>query len=665
MNGQTSRIFRRHIAIPAVFFLALGAFAETSPAQNQPPDQITKLRFDIPKVALRHVQFEVKVEALNHADLLIRSTSDTVKLKGFMIATDSGVEPLPSYVVLHGGKASIPNAVFTETGKHEIEAMAGSVRAASSIRAIPGILSLMPPLLAIALAFITRQTLISLFSGIWLGAVFLNGYNPVFGFMKTLDTYIIKSLADESHAAILIFSLTLGGMVGIISKAGGTQGIVDKLRRYANNPRGGQLATWAMGLMIFFDDYANTLIVGNTMRPFTDRLRISREKLSYIVDSTAAPVASIALVSTWVGFQVGLIDQALGNIEVSRNAYSVFLQSIPHSTYSLLAIVFVFLIGFSLRDFGPMKAAETRAHRHGKVLRDGAQPIAESSDLDLAPDGAPLRWYNAIIPIMTVIVITLIGLYHSGSEALGGAAADASLGKIIGEANSFSALMWASFSGLLVAGVAAVGQRILTLGQTINAAIAGYKSMILAAMVLIMAWAIGDVCADLKTADFVIDATKGILSPHWVPVLTFAVAAFISFSTGSSWATMAILTPIVVPIAYHLPLEAGLAAALSDKILIGTVGAILSGSVLGDHCSPISDTTILSSMASAADHVDHVRTQLPYALVVGGIACLVGYLPVGWGMNPYISLVVGAGILIGIVYGAGKTITERGGESGG
>ena len=444
-------------------------------------------------------------------------------------------------------------------------------------------------------------------------------------------------------------------MVGVISKSGGTQGIVEKLSKYANSPRGGQLATWAMGILIFFDDYANSLIVGNTMRPFTDKLKISREKLSYIVDSTAAPVASIALVSTWIGFQVGLIGDAFAGLNLSLNPYTSFLESIPFASYSILALIFVFLIGITLRDFGPMKAAEVRASSSGKVLRDGAQPLTDSAALDMAADEkTPLRWFNALIPIGVVIAVTLFGLYFNGKAALGEAAETARLGDIFGAANSFAVLMWAAFAGLFVAAILALAQKILTLNDTLEAAVNGYKSMFLAAMILILAWAIGDICKELHTADYVISLTRDILSPHLIPFFTFVIAAFIAFSTGTSWATMAILTPIVIPLSYQLPLEAGLSAGLSHQILIATIGSVLSGSVLGDHCSPISDTTILSSMASAADHVDHVRTQLPYALVVGAVACLVGYIPSGWGLSSWLSLFAGSAILVGVVYLVGK-----------
>lgn len=625
--------------------------------QEDQTRQAVAFQIKTPTVALSSVVFAIGFEAVDADGQIIKAFAESVNVAGIQIRDDGGETRAITRVSFEAGEASIPNAVFAESGTFIVKIQRGSLKKTADVRVLPGILSLLPPLLAIALAFTARQVLISLFCGIWLGAFFIFQYNPITGFLRTADTYLLNSLANNNHAAILIFSLTLGGMVGVISKAGGTQGIVERLAKFANHARGGQLATWAMGLLIFFDDYANTLIVGNTMRPFTDRLKISREKLSYIVDSTAAPVASIAPISTWVGFQVGLIAQAFAVLGINQDGYSVFLESIPFASYSILALVFVFLIGVTLRDYGPMYAAETRSMRTGQVLRPGAQPLADSASLDMvAGEGTPLRWYNAIVPILVVILVTLAGLYLTGKESLGVEAQTANLGKIIGAANSFSVLLWASFTGLFVAAVLAVSQKILDVRNVVEAAVNGYKSMMMAAMILILAWGMGEICKDLHTADYVIAASKGILSPHLIPFVTFVIAAFISFSTGSSWATMAILTPIVIPIAYKLPVEAGLAAGLSHEILIGTIGAILSGSVLGDHCSPISDTTILSSMACAADHVDHVRTQTPYAIIVGIVAIVTGYIPNGWGVNNVVSLAAGTLVLAGIVFLFGKKL---------
>ncbi|HEX9652605.1 MAG TPA: Na+/H+ antiporter NhaC family protein [bacterium] len=618
-------------------------------------EEVAHLKLQIPGIVLSDIPFDISVEAQASDSGLARAFAGKATLTGVEMKTSSGKIESVQSVEFQAGRAKLSAAVIRNVGKQSIIVNVNGIRAEAKTRVIPGVLSLLPPLFAIALAFVARQVLLSLFCGIWLGCIFVFDYDPLVAFIRTIDTYFVKAIVDSSHASILIFSMTLGGMVGVISKAGGTQGIVQKLSKYAKTQRGGQLATWAMGILIFFDDYANTLIVGNTMRPFTDRLRVSREKLSYIVDSTSAPVASIALVSTWIGFQIGLIDQAFDILKIEHNAYSIFLQSIPFSTYSILAVLFVLLIALAQRDFGPMYTAEIRALTEGKVLRDGAQPLTDSAALDMiADERTPLRWYNALIPILTVILVTIVGLYVSGKVALGEGAAAAKIGDIFGAANSFSVLLWASFTGLLAAMILTLSQKILTLNQTLTAVVNGYKSMLLAAMILVLAWAIGDICKDLHTADYVIEFSKGILSPHIIPFVTFTIAAFISFSTGTSWATMAILTPIVIPIAYQLPVASGLNSTLSHEILIGTVGAVLSGSVMGDHCSPISDTTILSSMSSAADHVDHVRTQIPYALLVGLVSCLSGYLPNGWGFNTYLSLLAGLIVLAAIVFIFGK-----------
>lgn len=614
----------------------------------------TDFSIDAPDFGLRGVPFTVTITALDSSGSIASDFQGTMYVNG-IYHQDSG--KLNSTTPFENGKLTLSNIYVKDTGTQKISFTFKNTVKEAEIRIIPGFFSLLPPIIAIVLALLFKQVLIALFSGIWLGAIFLNDYNPFIGFMRALDTFLIESLAEPSHAAIIIFSMTLGGMVGVISKAGGAQGIVETLSRFANSRRGGQLSTWAMGVLIFFDDYANTLIVGNTMRPFTDNLRISREKLSYIVDSTAAPVASVAIISSWVGFQIGLIDQAFEALNISKDPYLTFLQSIPYASYSLLAIIFVLLVGLTLRDIFSMSKAEQRSFTTGQILRDGAQPIADSSSLDIEADAnIPLRWYNALIPIMTVIGVTLIGLYYSGRSELGANGSTARLGEIIGAADSFDVLMWASFIGAIVAITLAVSQKILSLSKSLEAWLNGVKAMVIAMIILVLAWAIGNICSDLKTADYVINLIKGFLSPHFLPLITFIVAAFIGFSTGTSWATMAILVPIVIPAAIKLSAAHAIEPTTAQSILFGTIGAVLSGSVFGDHCSPISDTTIMSSMASAADHIDHVRTQLPYAVLVGIVASVVGYLPAGFGISPVFSLVTGVCILLFILLIFGKRL---------
>jgi len=637
-----------------IFFMV---FLQLSSVYLRASESPPHLKYDFPSLILSDVPFSVTITALTEDGKLDTSFSGTVAIRGVEQKVGKEITSLQEIGPFVQGTFTLTDVMVRKAG-HAVIQIGNDMPL--RVRVIPGVLSLLPPILAIVLALTLREVLLALFSGVWLGAIFLHGYNPISGLMHALDTYLINALYDPSHVAIIMFSLTLGGMVGVISKSGGTQGIVEKISRWAHHPRGGQIATWLLGVIIFFDDYANTLIVGNTMRPFTDKIRISREKLSYIVDSTAAPVASIAIISSWVGFQIGLIDQAFKNIHVVRDPYLTFITSVPYASYSVLAIIFVFLIGLTLRDFAAMYHAEHRSFLTGKVLRDNARPIADDKSLDIqAEPGTPLRWYNAAIPILVVIVTTILGLYYNGYVTLGERAAAARLGEIIGAANSFHVLMWASFLGAAVAIFLAVAQRILTIQKALDAWLNGVKAMIIAMIILILAWSIGNVCGELKTADYVIAMTRDILSPHLLPVLTFVVAAFIGFSTGTSWATMAILVPIVIPMAFKLSADAQLAPAVAQPILLGTIGAVLSGSVFGDHCSPISDTTIMSSMTSAADHIDHVRTQLPYALTVAIVASLVGYLPAGFGFPVWLSLLIGIAVLIILLYTVGRRITSR------
>jgi len=452
------------------------------------------------------------------------------------------------------------------------------------------------------------------------------------GALASIDTYVRGALADPDHVAIIVFSMLLGGMVGVMSRAGGTHGIVRALEPLATSPRRSQVITWAMGVAIFFDDYANTLIVGNTMRPVTDAHRVSREKLAYLVDSTAAPVATVAFVSTWVGYQVSLLGDALREAGTPHNPFALFLGSIPYAFYPVLALAVGLVSALSGRDWGPMLLAERRARR-GQLLAPEARPLADYESTGLAPaPGTPARWWNAAVPVATVVLGTLAGLYATGRAALlaeGGPAGD--LRRVIGASEPFRVLLWASLAGLTVAIALAVGQRILPAREALEAAVQGFKSMLLAAVVLTLAWSLGKVCADLDTAGFLVRVVGPHLAAHWIPVVVFLVAAGVSFATGTSWGTMAILTPLAVPLVLH-----SAETALHPRLLSATVAAILGGAVFGDHCSPISDTTIMSSMASSCDHIDHVRTQLPYALLGAGLAALVGYLPVALGeLSPW------------------------------
>ena len=534
----------------------------------------------------------------------------------------------------------------------------GEVLRSTSTRSIPGWLSLLPPLLAIGMALVYRKVVPALFFGVWIGAVTAISFTPwaLFkGLLDAFEVYVLDAMANPDHVAIILFSLMIGGMVGIISKNGGTLGIVERLTGFASDSRRGQMVTGALGISIFFDDYANTLIVGNTMRPVTDRLRISREKLAYVVDSTAAPISTVALVTTWIGYQVGLLGTAIENIEgFSQGAYSVFLNSLPYNFYPFLALLFVFLVAYTGLDFGPMLEAEERARDTGKVLGDDANvdEAAEGEELE-PPEGTPYRAVNAVIPIVVLVGGVLVGLYATGVQAVG---ADASLSDIIGEANSYTALMWGSLLGVVVAAALSLGQGILDLEQTVEAWYEGLKSMLFAMIILVLAWSLSNITEVLHTADYLVSILGEWLSPGVVPAIIFVLAAATAFATGSSWGTMGILMPLVIPLVWAVLVQNGMDGPTHYHILYSSVSCVLAGSVWGDHCSPISDTTILSSMASGCDHIEHVRTQLPYALTVGTVAILFGTLPAGFGMHWSIGLIVGAILLGGLLWTIGTPV---------
>jgi Na+/H+ antiporter NhaC len=531
-----------------------------------------------------------------------------------------------------------------------------------SVITLPGWFSILPPLVAIALALIFKEVVVSLFAGVWLGAFFVAGLNPFAALFRTIDTFIMPSLADGDHASIVIFSLLLGGMVGLMGRSGGTHGIVEAVAPLATNRRRGQLSTFLAGLLIFFDDYANTLIVGNTLRPITDRLNISREKLSYLVDSTAAPVAAIVFVSTWAGYQISLIGDglgaaaeqvgagtALGTTLGSASPFATFIGSIPYLFYPILALCMVFLVAWTGRDFGPMLKAEQRASRGDGLYRDGAMLMVDTSAELMAPkEGKPRKWFNAAIPVATVVIVVLLGLYIDGRSALG---RPGSLTEILGEANSFNALLWGSLCGVLVAFVLATSQRILKLQEATEAWAGGMRAMMLAVVILVLAWSLGAATEAVGTAQYVSHILETAGFPlRMLPVSVFAAAAAIAFATGTSWATMAILIPLVIPLAATLGASEGMAVGAFQPLMLGTISSVLAGAIFGDHCSPISDTTVLSSMASASDHVDHVRTQLPYALVVAVVGMLIGDIATAYGMPWFLSYVLGIGILFAFLH---------------
>ena len=520
---------------------------------------------------------------------------------------------------------------------------------------IPAWASLLPPLLAITLAFMLRAVIPALFAGIVVGAWAVNGLTLEGGIKAVFDAmavYLLDALADPDHAAILIFTMTIGGMVGVVSRNGGMLGIVNRALQVAKTPRKGQAVIAGLGLTIFFDDYSNTLIVGNATRPMSDHLKISREKLAYLVDSTAAQVASVAIITTWVGFQVGLIEESIASIDgLGQAAYAMFLHSIPYSFYPFLALMLVFTVVISKRDFGAMYRAEVRARATGEVSRShtGAGASREIDEMS-EKEGIPCRAINGVVPIVTLVATVIVGLYIDGKGE--------SLQDIVGSANSYRVLIWASLLSSLVAAALTFSQRLLSLEETVEAWIMGAKFMVTGLIVLLMAWAIADVSSNLQTANYLISILGDGLSPYFLPTAVFLLAAVTGFATGSSWAVMGILMPLVIPLCWAVMQANGIADEAHMHILYSCLACVLTGAVWSDHCSPISDTTVLSSLATGCDHMDHVTTQLPYAMLTGTLALVVCTLPVGYGLPWWLMLAVAGSLLVAIYMSVSKPVED-------
>jgi Na+/H+ antiporter NhaC len=382
----------------------------------------------------------------------------------------------------------------------------------------------------------------------------------------------------------------------------------------------------------------------------TDSMRVSREKLAYLVDSTAAPVSTVAIITTWIGFQLGLIDTAIADIPaITQSSYSLFLNSIPYSFYPFLAVFFVFLVVLTGKDFGPMYKAERRARETGAVKRTDAIEVADKSGEEFAEKtGIPCRAINAILPIVTMITTVIAGLFISGEGE--------TLTDIIGSADAYVVLIWASLLGCFVAAGLTLGQRLLSLHETVESFLMGLRFMFTGVLLLVLAWSVADVAETLHTAPYLVTILGDTLSPYMLPAIVFLLAGATAFATGTSWGVMAILMPLVIPLCWAVLEVNGIADAEHMHILYSCIACVLTGAVWADHCSPISDTTVLSSLATGCDHMDHVTTQIPYALIGGSVALFIGTLPAGYGVPWFFLLPSGIVVLVAVHRFLGKSV---------
>jgi Na+/H+ antiporter NhaC len=456
----------------------------------------------------------------------------------------------------------------------------------------PSWYSVLPPILAIILAIWTKQVILSLFAGIWMGFTLLNGFNPITGVTAGLDG-IINVFSDPGDTRVLIFTLIIGSLIATIEHTGGVRGFVHFLetRRWVHNGVRAQVLAWATGLVIFIESNITLLVAGSVSRPLFDRYKVSREKLAYLIDATSAPVCVMIPLNAWGAVIVGLIGST--GIE---NPHEVFIQSIPYNFYAIAAIILSAVVIWKNINIGPMKKAEERTQR-GELLWPGAMPMVDISEelIEDDPDKIPSAALM-LLPILAMILMMPIGLYITGD------------GNIIEGSGSVSVL-WSVIFALVVAWIMNFTHGEHSINELMKLFMKGAGGLLPIATILLFALALGDVARELGTGIYVANLVGDTIPVPLLAPLIFLVSAFIAFSVGSSWGTFAIMIPIAIPVATTLGLPVPL-----------LLGAAISGAIFGDHASPISDTTVVASMASATDHIDHVRTQLPYALIAATFA---------------------------------------------
>ncbi len=509
--------------------------------------------------------------------------------------------------------------------------------------------SIVPPLLAVTSAIATHRLLVSLGLSVVVGIVLSslrnvsdsvwNWFPSVYSQTASVATSVVSSF----NLFIILFIVLILSTISVVIVSGGIQGIIHWLSRYAKGTRSTQFVTVLMGFAVFIDDYANTMIVGSAMRPATDEKRISRAKLAYLVDSTTAPIAGLAVVSTWIGYEVGLFNEVANSLGIQKDGYSMFFDALGFRFYCLMTIIFVVTNAVSGVDFGAMRKAEMRARATGVVIGDDAKLMSSRAFTALkSASAANIHPLSAVIPIGTLLGVMLIGFWIDGGGK-GFVLSPSAWREALSNANNLKILAIASWAGFLLSILCAKLLSRISFSAIGVAIISGLKGSLLPTAILVLAWSLKAVCDQLSTGDFLAATVEGVVSPLWFPALLFIVASLTSFATGTSWGTMAILIPTAIPIAYSLDGSAyGLTTAIS-------LGAVLDGSIFGDHCSPISDTTIMSSIASECDPIHHVRTQLPYSLTVAGLALVCGYIPAALGVASFVGIGA-AGVLIVLLF---------------
>jgi len=522
-----------------------------------------------------------------------------------------------------------------------------------------GIWGIIPPALTIILALVTKDVILSLFVGIFSGAMIVAGGNPALAMMNLTDT-LASSLSDSWNIRIFMFCGLLGALVGMLAKTGAAWAFGQWASKRVKTKAGALLFTWFFGLIIFIDDYFNSLTIGTVMRPITDENKVSRAKLAYILDSTAAPVCIIAPISSWVVTVMSYIKSSKGFDQLEISEFAFFIQVIPYNIYALFAILMVVFIAVSGRDFGPMKKSEERAaNGEGLFNKDRFGDAAGSISED--HNNSKAHFSDMLMPIGLLIILAVIffpvttwmgAVDGKTITSFSDAMSSIPLGKAFNDTDASVALMYAMVVTITITYIYYIGRKLLSIKTAANAMIDGFKSMVPALIILTLAWSIGSIIKSspedggLGLANYLSHlVVDGGFQVYLLPVVVFMLSCLISFSTGTSWGTLAIMVPITMPISVALGQAAGFDGAELLNASLAPLGAVLGGAIFGDHASPISDTTILSSTGANCPHLEHVATQLPYAGFVAGVA-IIGHITAGLTRQPYVSLIVSAAVFV-------------------
>ncbi|APW98663.1 sodium:proton antiporter [Halobiforma lacisalsi AJ5] len=493
-----------------------------------------------------------------------------------------------------------------------------------------GALALAPPLVAIAFAMYTRQTVVSLFAGVWIGALMVAGWNPIEATALSTE-WIVEMIMTPFNARFLVLIMFMGAGAAFIYKSGGIIALENWIGHRIRTARDSQLLTWLIGIFIFFDSYTSTIVTGNATRELSEANDTSREMHSYVLDSTTSPVTTFGPVSNWIGFQVSMIIVGFESLDVTMEsldvtAFGLFLQSIPWNIYCFLAFFMVGFIAITQRFYGPMLDAEWRARTEGKTMREDATPLSDITTDVGEPSRENPKLMNFFLPIFALLVVGLVSLWWLGE----GYRADVDVATAFQETDVALGLLYAAFAFMVTGMAGSLAYGTMDLEEASETIINGFKTMMIAAAIIILAWSIGHAAEQVGTAEFIVDLMVGGGVPgSLLPLIIFVAAMFIAFTTGTSWGTMGILTPIAIPLGYEL---AGVG------ILPVLIGVLLGGAIWGDHCSPISDTTVMSSIFAGADHIDHVNTQIPLAMTAAGVTAVVLLLYAVGLRQPYIAL---------------------------